>query len=146
MLRALVPDLLHPVDRLAEFAYPVVFVLADETNAPGQRLAAAPGDAGIDQRVEYPTFVETEAGHRRGVDGREVNLVVSARDAPTHRAPEGQLGVVGDRHSLLARGLAERDDLLLGAQARAGRTEVPRHEDLVGVVLHDRRVGEPAVG
>src|SRR5262245_43647465 len=63
--RALVPDLLHSVQRLAQVAEPRLLVLADQPHAPGKRVAAAPGDAGVDQGVKDLAFALPEPGHHR---------------------------------------------------------------------------------
>lgn len=134
------------VDRVAQLAYPVVFVLSDQADTPGQRLAPAAGDAAVDQGVEDLPLLQPKPGHGRRVDRGEPSLGVAAHGGPAHRASKHPLGVVGDCHALFPGGLAEGDDLLLGAQSRAGGPEVAGDEDLVGVVADVHDVGEPSVG
>lgn len=142
----MVADFLHAVDRIAELADPVVLVLSYQADAPGQGLASAAGDTAVDQGVEDLAFLESEPCHCRRVHGGEMHLGAAAHRPPAHLAPEESFRVVGDGHALFPRGFSERDDLLFGAEAGAGRTEVSGDEDLVGIVADLRGVGEPAVG
>ena len=141
-----IADVLHPVDRLPELADPVVLVVTDQADAPGERLAAAAGDAAVDEGVEHLTLLEAKPGHGRSVDGGEVRLGLATPCAPADGATERLLGLVGDRHALLAGRFAEGDDLLFVGEPGAGRSEVADDEDLVGVVADAGDLGEPSVG
>ena len=65
-VRAHLLDLGH---RLAQLGDPVALVPAHQADAPGQRLAAAAGHAGVDQGVEHGPLVEAQAGHGRRRSG-----------------------------------------------------------------------------
>ena len=80
----------HPLDvgdGVAELADPVGLVLTDEAHAPRQRLAAAAGHAGIDERVEHGPLVHAQAGHDRDALGREA--LGDARRSGRPRTPCG---------------------------------------------------------
>ena len=77
---------------------PLGLVLGHQAHAPGQRLAAAAGHAGVDQRVEHPAVAHAQPGHDRHARRREEDRGAAAHGAPRHRAPEGGLGLVGDAH------------------------------------------------
>ena len=51
-LRALGAQVVHVLHRVAQLAQPLVGVLTDQADAPGERLASAAGHAGVDQGVE----------------------------------------------------------------------------------------------
>ena len=51
--RAFAPDLLDLEECSPQVGEPAVLMLADQPDAPGERIAAAPGDAGVHQGVEY---------------------------------------------------------------------------------------------
>lgn len=144
--RPTIAYLAHAVDGLAQIADPVVFVGADEVDAPRQGLAATSCHTRLDEGVEDLSFLESEAGHGRRVDGGEPDLGVAADDPPAHRAPELRVGLVGDRHALLAGGLAEGGDLLFVRQPGPGGTEITGHEDLIGVMADGGWALEPARG
>src|SRR5258708_20977949 len=56
-------DLLDLDEGGAELLDPVAFVVVDESDAPGEGLRSAAGDAGVDERVEHPALAHAEAGH-----------------------------------------------------------------------------------
>src|SRR5215213_5064315 len=116
--RTLVAHLLHVHHRLAQLVDPLALVIADEPDAPCQRVAAAPGDAGVDQRVEHLALRQAEAGHHGDTERGEELLLGTAAGAPGDLAGEARLGLVGDAHAQGPGVLAEPLD---ARPARSGR-------------------------
>src|SRR5258706_470196 len=86
------PGLLDVGQGVAELADPLALVAVDETHAPRQGLAAAAGDAGVDERVEHGALGVAQPrhhGHRQM--GEQVALAVDLH-APGHLAAEPVLG------------------------------------------------------
>src|SRR5215203_755354 len=146
--RTLVAHLLHVHHRLAQLVDPLALVIADEPDAPCQRVAAAPGDAGVDQRVEHLALRQAEAGHHGDTERGEELLLVTAAGAPGDLAGEARLGLVGDAHPQGPGVFTETLDTCptrgrdgLGGRSTAvgedgGRRERAHHDDLVAVVAH----------
>src|SRR4051794_25178190 len=63
--------LLYGDQGITELLDPVALVLADELDAPGQRLAATSGDPGINQGVEHLALVVAQTGHDRDGEAGE---------------------------------------------------------------------------
>src|SRR5215472_5808990 len=59
------PHLLHAAQGAAQGGEPGVLVLPDEPHAPGERVAAAAGHAGLDEGVEHPALRLAQPGHDR---------------------------------------------------------------------------------
>ena len=144
---ARLPHTLDVLHRLAELGDPVALVTAHQPDAPGQRLAAAPGDAGIDERVEHEPLGHPQARHGRHRRHGEDLLPVAARRSPRHLALEAVLRLAGDRDAAIAGGLAELPDLLgqghgsrLVARPRAHRRrgEGAEDDDLVAIARRPR--------
>ena len=86
-------------------------MLADQTDAPGERVGPRAGDAGVDEGVEHLSLrLPQPRHHRRGHVGEQRGLVGDAvqPDTPRHLPLEPVLGLVGDGHPLAAGVLAER--------------------------------------
>src|SRR5258708_33339911 len=94
------------VQRLPEVREPAILVLADQPHAPGKRVAAAPGDASVDERVEDEPLRLAEPGHHRHPECGEHHLLLGADDAPGDLAAEPVLGLASDAAPLLTRLLA----------------------------------------
>src|SRR5437762_832157 len=92
--------------RLAELLEPVALVLLDEPYAPRDRLTAATRHAGVDEGVEHHALLLAETRHHRDRLMREQERLLPILDAPGDRPLEAPLGLVGDRHALLAGVLA----------------------------------------
>src|SRR5947207_12213211 len=88
-------DLVHLDERVAQTLDPVGLVHPDQTHAPGERLAAAPGDAAGHERVEDRPLAHAQARHHRHAEGGEDLGDVAAAGSPGHLAPELTLGVSG---------------------------------------------------
>ena len=90
---------------------PVLLALGDQSHAPGEGVAAAARDAGVDQRVQDLCARACAVASWPGTlkRGEQVTLV-AAPSAPGHLALEPALGLVGDLHALAARVLAEARD------------------------------------
>src|ERR1700756_4735641 len=93
--------------RVPEVGQPAVLVLADKPNAPGERVAPAPGDPGVHERVEHEAFRLAQPGHHRYRECGEHHLLLAADDAPGDLLAEPVLGLTGDIDPLLACLLAE---------------------------------------
>ena len=65
--RPLGPHLLNAAQRVAQLREPRVGVLTSQPDAPGERVAAAAGNAGIHQSVEHAPFGLAEHRFRRKV-------------------------------------------------------------------------------
>ena len=136
------PRLLHCGERAAQALDPVGLMLADQADAPGQRLAAAAGDARLDQRVEHAAILEPEPGHDRDPKGGEELLDATAAGSPGDLAAEEALGVAGDLDPCVA-GVApeSRDPGAAGCGAGAfggisrklGFIDLADDQDLVGI-------------
>ena len=96
---------------------PIVLVLAYEPNTPRQRLAAGARHAGVDQGIEHDAFAHAQARHHRNTLGREEILETATRHAPRHLAAPEQLGLVGDRHAVVAGVVTELLDPLGALQS-----------------------------
>src|SRR6266567_2666071 len=105
--RTLRPDLLHPLQSLAQFAEPGVLVLAHQPDAPRQRIAATPRDAGVNQGVEHQALWLPEPRHDRHRERREHDRPVPGTHAPRHLAAVGVLGLLRDLDPVLPGLLAE---------------------------------------
>ena len=75
----------RPLEGGAQLADPLLLVVADQADAPGQGLAAAAGHAGVDQGVEHPPFRQAQAGHHRH------DAVVKTTTTSPTRAPQDTL-------------------------------------------------------
>src|SRR5262249_11210947 len=101
------PRPLDVPEGVAQLTEPLVGVLADETNAPGQRVAAAPRHTRVDHRVAHsPPGLPRPRHHRHGQRG-EHDDGSAALDAPGDLAAEAMLGLTRDVDTLLARTVAE---------------------------------------
>ena len=131
------------------------FVATDQAHAPRQRLAAAAGHAGVDERVEDGPLAHAQSGHHRGAVGREQLLVVAATGTPGDLAAPERLGVGGDGHAALAGVLPEPADagpmghlgpvgVEIGGRRRC--IEHPDHQDLLPIGADIGRPLEPSVG
>src|SRR5437588_112766 len=76
------------LERITELADPLALMAFDQTDAPRQRFAAAPGDAGVDERVEHRALAEAQPRHHRHRGVREQVALAVDLDAPRHLAPE----------------------------------------------------------
>ena len=135
---------------------PVALVLADEPDAPGQRLAAAAGDAGVDEGVEHPALGHPQPGHDRdaqvGEDGPRRrrtraprDLAAEARPRPRRRCACAGSRVSSRKPSMRARRAAAAG-VVVGAGGESGSARAPDDQDLVPVDRDLGRPGEPAVG
>src|ERR1700722_20882217 len=118
--RPLAPDLLHLLKRGAQVAKPAVLVLTDQAHAPRQRIASAPGYAGIDEGVKYEPLGLPEPGHHRHRERGEHHLPPGAVHAPRDLAAERVLGFPGNLDAAIPRLLAEA-----AAEAVCGRPRPP---------------------
>src|SRR6266498_186157 len=153
--RALRPDLLDGDQRLLEVLQPLALLLGDQLDAPGQRVAPAAGHAGVDQRVEHVALRHPQPRHHRDRQRGEQVPLAADLDAPRDLAAVPPLALPGDSHALLPgvlpellhAALARRlSGCLAGALSRLGVRERPDHEDLLPVVAHLGRPGEPPLG
>src|SRR5438128_2559769 len=92
---------------VAQLLDPVALVLTHELHAPCERLAAAAGDVGLDERVEHAPLLHPQPRHDRDAERREHHALAAALDAPRHLAAELVLGSGGDANALLAGLLSE---------------------------------------
>ena len=88
--------------RLAQLGEPVVLVLADQAHAPGQRVGARAGDAGVDEGVEDHAAAAGAAGSS---PARPRGSTAPRGRRPTAHAPRdlgvvAVLGLAGDLHPL----------------------------------------------
>src|SRR2546430_10255164 len=87
---------------VAQLLDPVALVLTHELHTPCERLAAAAGDVGLDERVEHAPLLHPQPRHDRDAERREHHALAAALDAPRHLAAELVLGGGGDANALLA--------------------------------------------
>ena len=73
----------------------------DQPHAPGQRVRARPGDAGVDQGVQRQPLRLPQPGHHRRRDVGPQLLVLADPQAPRDLLPEPVLGLAGDLDPLL---------------------------------------------
>ena len=144
---ARVPHALDVLHRLAELGDPVALVTAHEPHAPGQRLAAATGDAGVDQRVEHER-ARASAGASWPAPTRTVNISSRSPHAAPHdtfrskrcsasRAIAMRRSRVASRNPRMrsARATARASSVAVAATGR--RRERADDDDLVAID-HDR--------
>jgi hypothetical protein len=125
-------------------------VLADQPNAPGERVRPGARHPGVDEGVEHPAFVVPQPGHHRNREVGEEQPGVADRRAPGHLASVARLGLVGDAHPGVPGVLAEPPDPALGRGAGSGVLAVRRREfadddDLLAVDGDRRSADEPVV-
>ena len=134
--------LLDRAERAAQLLDPLALVVADEPDAPCERLAPAPRDAGVDERVEHGALAHPQPGHDRHRRGGEVLGLAPEPDAPRHVPPEAVLGLLRDVHARRPRFLAEPVDARLARRGglrlpcplrRLDLGELADHEDLLAV-------------
>ena len=105
---------------------PLLLVVADEADAPGQGLAAAPGHAGVDQGVEHPAFRQPEAGHHRHRSGGEDHDHVAGPGPPGHLAAEASARPPGPapcaRRGVDSRNMPGGSDPAIGVGQRRTRS------------------------
>src|SRR4051794_28953724 len=150
-LRPAGAHLLHRRHGLPQLAQPLLGVLADQPDRPGQGLGAGAGDPGVDERVENQPLGLPEPRHDGdGQVGEHFAGVTDGR-TPGDRPAVALLRGVVDRHPLLAGLLPEPGD---APGPRGGRIALARlrlgqradDRDLVAVDDQLDRPGEPAVG
>src|SRR5215472_11233824 len=95
-VRPLRAHLLHMAQRLTQVREPGVLVLADQSHAPGERVAAAAGHPRVHERVEDLPLRLAEPGHHGDGKCGEHHLVVVTHNAPGHLAAERVLRLPGD--------------------------------------------------
>src|SRR5215831_1335400 len=95
-VRPLRAHLLHVAQRLTQVREPGVLVLADQSHAPGERVAAAAGHPRVHERVEDLPLRLAEPGHHGDGKCGEHHLVVVTHNAPGHLAAERVLRLPGD--------------------------------------------------
>ena len=95
---------------VAQLAEPLVGVLADQPDRPGQRVRAGAGHPGVDQGVQHDPLRLAQPGHHRHRGHREQLDGVAQPGAPGDLAPVAVLGLAGDLDPLLPGGLAEPGD------------------------------------
>src|SRR5437588_6580612 len=89
-------DLFDRAEGFAQIGQPRFGVAADETYAPGERIAAAARDAGVDECVEHLSFGLAQPCHdRRGQRGEQFASVIDM-DTPRNVSAEAVLGLAGD--------------------------------------------------
>src|SRR3954453_15950953 len=106
--RALGTDVGHVAHRLAQLGQPVVLVLGDEAHAPGERVRTRPRHAGVHERVEHLTLRLPQPGHGLCGEVGEQLLLLADAHRPADRAFIATLGLLRDRHPLVAGLLTER--------------------------------------
>jgi hypothetical protein len=109
-LGALLAQLVDLGHRLAQAAQPVFGVLADEAHAPGERVGARAGYAGVDEGVEHLTFALAQPRHDRHREVGEQHPGIADAGAPGDLAPVARLRLGRDLHPLLAGLFAESAD------------------------------------
>ena len=130
--RALGPQVVHLGHRLPQLGQPLVGVLADEPDRPGQRVRSGAGHAGVDQRVEHDPLRLAQARHHRHRGHGEQLLGVADPRPPRDLAAVAVLGLAGDLDALVAGGLPEPGDPArlgggpLGTARRRPRRTRPR--------------------
>src|SRR5438132_2530193 len=154
-IRTLTAHLLHTRQGLPQAGDPVGLVLRHEPHAPRERLTPAARHPRVDQSVEHPPVLETEAGHDRDAEGGEQFLLATAPRPPGDLAPEDALRLVGDANASVARLVAEaRNPSRAGRGAHAlgsiggdlGLVDVTDDQDLVTIGGDRRGAGEELVG
>jgi len=106
---------------LAQLVDPFALVVAHEAHAPRQRVAAAPGDPGVDERVEHLALGQPQPGHHRDAQGGEKLLLVAAPSAPRDLAGEAGLGLIGDTHAQRSGVLPEALDAGAAGKSNTGK-------------------------
>src|SRR5215813_2538771 len=104
---ALGPNLLHVAQCVAQCGEPGVLVLPHQPHAPGERVTAAAGYAGLDEGVEHPALGLAQPRHDRNGKCGEHHFPALADHAPGHRAAEQPLRLTRDPDPGLAGLLAE---------------------------------------
>jgi hypothetical protein len=146
-------DLVHLLESRSKIPDPRGLVLADESDTPGQRFAATPSHASVDEGVKNLTFTEAQAGHHRDTGHGEVHRGVITACTPAHVPAEGGLSFLGDPHPLVSRILSEPADpgpggrrpLIVAGPFDEGRSrEGTDYEDLVIVDLDPRGLFVPS--
>src|ERR1700730_8500163 len=134
---------------------PVRLVHADESYAPGQRIATAARHPAGDQGVQDRTFRHPQARHHRHAEGREDLGFVAAPRAPRNLPLEMTLRLTGDLYAFLTSLLPESvDPSQPGGRPRlgsgsGGKLHVRQRADdehLVAVGGNIRRGGKPSFG
>src|SRR5262249_60571186 len=100
-------SLLHLAQGATQRAEPGVLVLPDQAHAPGERVAAAAGRPGIDERVEHPALGLAQPGHNRGGKCGEHHFPPLAHHAPGNLTAEPPLRLARDPDPRLPRLLTE---------------------------------------
>src|SRR5919106_4574275 len=109
-LGAFGPHLLHLGEGLPKVLQPILLLRGYQPNAPSQGMAAAPGHARRDQRVEHGSLGHPETGHHGDGERGEWLLDVPAHHPPGNLATEAALRLEGDADTPLPRLLPERLD------------------------------------
>src|SRR5579859_2081694 len=160
--RPLGANLLHVTKCVAQRAEPGVLVLPDQADAPGKRVTAAAGHAGVDERVQHPPLRLAQPGHHRDRQCGEHHFPALAHHTPGHLAAEPQFRFAGDADPGVTGLLAEppapprRDRIRLSLAVPAAfgrgllvsclhRRKLPDDGDLLTVHNHLRLPGEPPV-
>ena len=141
------PTTLDLGHRVAQLAEPLVGVLADQADRPGERVGARPGDPGVDEGVEHLPLGLAQPGHDRCGDVGEERGGAAEVGAPRDLALVAGLGLEGDLDPLLTGLGPEATDPSLGLGGREvplGGQRADDH-DLLAVHAHLDAV-EPAVG
>ena len=110
----------HLGHRGAQLVEPLLGVLADQPDRPGQRVGAGPGHPGVHQGVEDLALGLTQPGHHRHGQVGEQGLGVTVPDAPRDLAAVACLGLAGDLDAPLAGVGAEPADPALRGGALDG--------------------------
>ena len=100
----------RPLHGVAKLAQPLVGVLVDEPDPPGQRVGPRPRHPGVDEGVKHPAFRLPQPSHHRYRHvGEEDSFGFSAADldAPADLTAEAGFGFVGDSHAFGTSLLAE---------------------------------------
>src|SRR6516162_9551519 len=100
-------NLLHLAQCVAQRAQPGVLVFPDQADAPGERVTAAAGHPGLDERVEHPALGLAQPGHDRYGKCGEHHLPALGHHAPGHPSAESPLRLAGDPDTRLPRLFAE---------------------------------------
>src|SRR5215471_7384696 len=128
------PNLFYVAQRVPQGGEPGVLVLPHQPHAPGERIAAAAGHAGLDERVEHPALGLAQPGHDRNGKCGEHHFPALADHAPGHLAAEQPLRLPRDPDPGLAGLLAE-------PPAPAGRDRIRPGLSRPGLGALGRRLG-----
>ena len=93
----------HVVDRghrVPQLGQPLVGVLADQLDRPGQRVGTRPRHPRVDQGVEHLTLRLLQPGHHRNRDMGEQHRLAGYPHTPGNLAAVAVLRLVGDGHPL----------------------------------------------